>query len=272
MSTLIFVRDGRTLPFVPVTTAALTRIRERCEKRPYATAAYVALLELANEDRVDRVAVTQKLIAERVGAGRTTVQNAIGELADAGLLIVKERTHGNQRLENEYIVIEPSDESDTPARHTGDPRPPGEQRTPEGQEESSGQEKKRERVDAFPDDLDPSLHEVAIAAGKILKATALKREQKRQVTRAAVGHAVLTHPDRDHVKVARDLEAWLLYGPGARKSCADIVARYRRFLDTSEPMAGPPLPAGVTPLRSSGARRQSAGDLLDEIGARRGLG
>lgn len=114
-------------------------------------------------------------------------------------------------------------------------------------------DRKEERAstrDEFPDDLPSELHDVAVTVGKILKATALTRGQKREVTRAAVGHAVLTYPDRDHVRVARDVEFWLLHGKGARKPCADIVARFRNFLDGSEPMAGPPLPAGVAPIRS----------------------
>lgn len=256
-SPLIFVRDGRTLPFIPITTVALQRIRDRCQKRPYATATYVALLELANEGRADRAAVTQKLISERVGSGRTTVQAAIDELRDAGLVVVIERVHANQRLENEYVLVEPDqaagddDESGTPARVAGDPRPPGEQRTQERREESSGQEDVRASTDAFPDDLPASMHETAISAGKILKATALAREQRKAVTRAAVGHAVLSFPDRDHVQVARELEAWMLHGRGASQSCADVVARYRNFLKRAEPMAGPPLrgarPAGPRP-------------------------
>jgi hypothetical protein len=87
------------------------------------------------------------------------------------------------------------------------------------------------------------------------------RGQKREVTRAAVGHAVLTFPDRDHVKVARDVEAWLLHGRGASKPCADIVGRFRRFLESSEPMAGPPLAPGVTPMHGRRGR-ETNGDLL----------
>lgn len=100
----------------------------------------------------------------------------------------------------------------------------------------------REAVDEFPEDLPEALHEVAIQAGKILKATAIKRQQRKPVTRAAVGHAVLTYPDRDHVAVAREVEGWMLHGRGARKGCADIVARYRNFLSNADPMPGPPLP------------------------------
>jgi len=118
--------------------------------------------------------------------------------------------------------------------------------------------------DAFPDDLPTELHDAALEAGQILKRTALQRGQKRPVTRAAVGHAVLTFPDRDHVKVARDVEFWLLHGKGARKPCNDIVARYRHFLETSDPAAGPPLPAGVTPIfGGGGGQRMSNVDRVD---------
>lgn len=123
-----------------------------------------------------------------------------------------------------------------------------------------GDKKDKAREDAFPDDLPDELHAVAVAAGKILKRTAQQRGQAREVTRAAVGHAVLTFADRDHVKVARDVEAWLLHGRGARKSCSDIVARYRSFLDSSDPRPGPPVAGapGRAPEPSSGPARMRA--------------
>jgi hypothetical protein len=125
------------------------------------------------------------------------------------------------------------------------------------------------REDAFPDDLSDDLHDVAVEAGKILKRTALERGQKRVVTRAAVGRAVATFPDRDHVQVARDVEAWLLDGAGAARPCSDVVQRFRRFLSTSQPMAGPAtLPRGVTQLRpQSGAAAQRA-ELLERVRGR----
>lgn len=125
----MFVRDGRTLPFVPVTVAAMEAIREHVTKgRPYAVATYLALLEFANEDRSDRVALSQREIVERVGASRSTVQAALAALQGAGVLRITERIHGNARVENEYVVIEPATdgeraESCTPARETGDPPP-----------------------------------------------------------------------------------------------------------------------------------------------------
>lgn len=116
------------------------------------------------------------------------------------------------------------------------------------------------REDEFPEDLPESMHETAIAVGKILRRTAQTRGQKKAVTRAAVGHAVLSFDDRPHLQVAREVEHWLLHGKGARKSCADIVSRYRNFLANSEPAAGPPLPAGVAPLHG---RRLSNADQVE---------
>jgi hypothetical protein len=97
-------------------------------------------------------------------------------------------------------------------------------------------------TDAFPEDLPAELEPIAVTVGKLLKRVALDRQQKKPVTRAAVGHAVLTYPDRDHERVAREVEHWLLHGKGARRSCADIVSRYRSFLANSDPAPGPPLP------------------------------
>ncbi len=120
----MFVRDGRTLPFIPVTIAALRAIRTATPKRrPYAIAAYMAILELANQDRADRTAVTQKQLTEISGMSRTTLQAALEDLAVAGVLLVRERTHGRGQLENEYVVVEPCAESCTPARVAGDPHP-----------------------------------------------------------------------------------------------------------------------------------------------------
>lgn len=115
---------------------------------------------------------------------------------------------------------------------------------PEPSLEPSGNRpiRKTAPADAFPAELPGDLLEPALAAGRILKAVAIRRGQARAVTRAAVGHAVLTFPDRDHVKVARDVEFWLEHGKGARRPCGDVVSRFRNFLDHSDPRPGPPLP------------------------------
>lgn len=248
---LLFVRDGRTLPFIPVSLAALKRIRERCDKRVYATATYMALLELANEDRTDRVAVTQKLLAERVGAGRTTVQAAITDLEAAGLVLVQERSHGGQRLENEYVVIEPGDESDTlarhtgdpspatratPARHTGDGRPPGEQLSQEGLEEEeveqgerAGREKKKagEDLDEVPADFPAELLPHLRGVVRVLRHVAADQQSAKAVSAKAVARVIEPRPRKPLVKAAHDLAAWA----ADRRDLRDIVATYRNWLD-----------------------------------------
>lgn len=152
-SPLVFVRDGRTLPFIPVTVAAVGAIRQVDKRhRSYAGWTYINLLELANEGRSDRVAVTQREIVERVGAGRGTVQAALGHLQSVGVLLVEERFHGRGRQENDYVVVEPDTQQTAPplatratlARDTSDPCSHGEQRTQEGKEER--EEEREERV------------------------------------------------------------------------------------------------------------------------------
>lgn len=114
---LIFVRDGRTLPYVPVTIAALEAIRATCERPraagerrsyPHAIAVYMGLLELANEARADRVAVTQRDLGEKAMASRSAVQTALGDLQEAGVVVKREQAHGRARIENEYVVVEPA--------------------------------------------------------------------------------------------------------------------------------------------------------------------
>lgn len=111
----MFVRDGRTLPYIPVTIAALNAIRAVCEQPrgaqarsyPHALATYVALLELANRSRGDRVASGQTQIADRAGASRRAVQRALTDLVDAGVLEIHEQHHNEARIENEYVIVEP---------------------------------------------------------------------------------------------------------------------------------------------------------------------
>lgn len=86
--------------------------------------------------------------------------------------------------------------------------------------------------ESFPDQLRP----VAVEACKVLAGTAELRGAKA-VQLGAVARAVASYPDRDHRAVAGDVEHWLLYGNGQRAVCKDVVARYRKFLETSEPVA-----------------------------------
>lgn len=275
---LIFVRDGRTLPYFPVTVAALEAIREHIQKgRAYAIATYVALLEYANENRADRTAVTQRDLIKRAGVGRTTLQTALIALREAGVLEIHERVHAGARLENEYVLVEPHpnadgvesdtparDTSNPPARQTGDPCPPGGQRTQENVQE--GQKGAPERAtkkialpDGFPEDLLPHLRSVY----RILRDFAA-RHNAREVNPTSLAHAVMAHPKRHYVSEAhRYASNW------EDKQPKDCVAGYRRWLGNADKMAGierladdgtpaDGLPEGVTPLHSR--RRQPAGE------------
>ena len=120
----MFVRDGRTLPFVPVTTAALEAIRAACADQPrrlgYARSLYLALLELANAARESRVALSRKTLGAQAGCSPELITDLRGLLEAAGVVVVHERVFDNQRLENEWVVIEPG-LSDPPAAQTGPP-------------------------------------------------------------------------------------------------------------------------------------------------------
>ncbi|MCA1571680.1 MAG: GntR family transcriptional regulator [Chloroflexi bacterium] len=277
MSALVFVRDGRTLPFVPVTVAAMQAIRERIAKRrPYAMATYVALLEFANENRSDRVAVTQRELVERVGASRSTVQAALGDLQGAGVLIVREQTHGASRVENEYVVVEPGEpsaESDTPARDTGDPRPSDKQ-LPQEELQENPPPVARARADEIPDGFPDLLRPHARAVTLALREAAVERGANA-VTIRAVGRAVMDYSHKPLVRTALELRAWLLDGAGQTRPCSDVVRRYRDWLRKEPDLAalerladdGAPAglvaqhPAGVVPLNG---RRQSRGERQGE--------
>lgn len=242
--------------------------------------AVLSMLAMMAEHNTGRCEAKQDTIAQGVEAGERSVRAHLKGLEEDGIIARRPqfRIDGSRRGD-EYLLLAPGVTEwpdGTPIRPPADSTggqsgyPPtgtehAGQEQPLGNDHASGRKNAGESADAFPEDLDPSLHEVAIAAGKILKATALRRGQKKEVTRAAVGHAVLSYPDRDHVNVARRVEAWLLYEKGARKPCSDIVARFRNFLDNSEPMAGPPLPAGVSPIRPRGGK-PNASDLLNAMG------
>lgn len=273
-SPLVFVRNGRTLPYVPVTVAAMIAIRTRVEgNRPYALATYMALLEIANEGRSERVAVTQRELVERVGAGRTSVQKAIADLQVAGVLLVLERNHGGARLENEYVVVEPDqDVSDmapppatraTPppatragvARHTGEGRPPGEQLS---QEEEEKEERKEDRADPreqapenFPDELKPHARLVMLALKRIAE-----QHNAGKVWPRAVGLAVMNHPRHPLVKTANAFELWAV---NPSRPIKDVVATYRTFLDREQELEATErlAPDGV-PVNGAGPSRHSA--------------
>lgn len=273
----MFVRNGRTLPYVPVTVAAMVAIRTRVEgNRPYALATYIALLEIANEGRSERVAVTQRELVERIGAGRTSVQKAIADLQTAGVLLVLERTHAGARLENEYVVVEPDqDVSDwapppatratpppatqaTPARHTGDPRPPGEQLSQEEEKKTKkGEEERADPRDQAPDDFPDELRPHARIVMGVLQRIAAQHNTGK-VWPQAVGLVVMKHPRHPLVKSANAFELWAVNPPRPIK---DVVATYRTFLDRERELQSTErlAPDGV-PVNGTGAVAHSAAE------------
>jgi biotin operon repressor len=172
-SPLVFVRDGRTLPYIPVTLAALKALRDTCElpreggerrSYPHALATYMALLELANRDRSDRVALTQTELGSYAGMSRRAVQRALEDLQAAGLAVMSERHHGQARIENEYTVVEPPADESAGSRLSGAgvapvrrsfagarPSPPSEAQASTDCEEEQTEEA-RGRADVVPSD------------------------------------------------------------------------------------------------------------------------
>lgn len=249
MSTpLIFVRDGRTLPFVPVTIAALNAIRQACElprddgsrrSYPHALTVYMALLELANEDRSDRIAVTQKELGARAGMSRSTVQAGLSDLQAAGVLQVHERRHGTTRIENEYVIVEPAPPpeesviSSTPAFLAGDPHPPEKQHracgpsppteAQESREEKQGEARKRATPKPIryrgkvipPDevaDAEQALAAFCAATGRTL-APRCRDGSASDALKQVIG-ALQNHPDASIEKWKRGIAATVANPPG----------------------------------------------------------
>jgi hypothetical protein len=112
-SPLIFVRDERTLPYFPVTHNALAAIAiaDDCSGGPKRLAAarslYLAVLELANEQRSASVPASRKRLGELAGVSRDLVSDLRGVLERAQVVRVEERFHDNQQLEHIWVAIEP---------------------------------------------------------------------------------------------------------------------------------------------------------------------
>jgi hypothetical protein len=236
----MFVRDGRTLAYIPVTLAALTAIRTTSEtprdggarrSYPHALAVYMALLECANRDRADRAAVTQRELGDLSRTSRSAVQTALDDLVAAGVLVVRERLHGGSRVENEYVIVEPERGAvnDTPARTKGDPRLSHGQLTKE-EEEQGGRESacaskpdpRSQPPDGFPDELKPHAREVM----RVLVAVA-EQHGARKVWPLAVGRVVMAHPRHRLVGQAHALAAWAV----TSRRIVDVVSTYRGFLE-----------------------------------------
>lgn len=84
------VNDKRRLPFIMVTKAALTTIRERFDKRRAQTAmsVYIGIVECANDARSDSFELSRKDVAERAMVHIDALRTYVRELKDAGLIEV----------------------------------------------------------------------------------------------------------------------------------------------------------------------------------------
>lgn len=276
----MFVRNGRTLPYVPVTLAALRAIDAVVPQRrkAYARSLYLALLDLANEAQGDRAAVTRRELGERAGCSREMVSDLRPLLEQAGVVVVYERQHGGQTLEHEWCVIEPGQVIDAqpetttpvPARHDPpvptrhDPRACEAQGLKEEEERERESARAREREDPrmkapadFPDALRPHAREVY----RVLCSVAEQHHTKK-VWPLAVGRVVMAHPRHPLVATAHALAAWAV---DPDRPVKDVVSTYRTFLGRRTELAsteflaedGTPgqvlgsgrLPDGVTPIR-----------------------
>lgn len=265
----MFTRDERRLPFVPVTVAAMDAIRAAVPKgRPYATATYMALLELANERRGDRAAVTHAALIEMVGAGRTTIKDALANLVAAGVLELREQTHGRGRIENEYVIVEPPDSgdvvSDTLSRQATDPPSPNGQPVrarpsqpsaaqAEGQTEEEGQ-KSASAVQTVFDEW------IAVTERPPAR-TKLTPERRGTIKRAVASHGL-----DDCLAAVRNIgrseEARSGYGRGTRfddvKHALGSAERIEKWRDWQPPTAPGQIGRGGPPTN---------GDLLRALDA-----
>jgi hypothetical protein len=238
---LIFVRDGRTLPFVPVTQAALAAIAERVpvRRRAYARSLYLALLELTNEARDVRAEVSRKRLGERAGCSPDLVSDLSPLLVEAGVVEVHERMHGGERQANEWVVVEPSGSPDprgsqplppVAASHDRGGSQPRQQREQETTTENTAARTRAHEVPPdFPDHLRQPLAEVMAHLTFAAEARGAPAPSA-----GAVARAMVKRPRKPHELVAERVAHWLVYGNGRRAQCRDLVARWRDWLDAED--------------------------------------
>lgn len=91
------IRDGRQLPFFPVIKADLEALAEVCLASSLSVrlssvrSVYFALLELANDQRMDETTATRGRVAEIAGVSSRTVWDAAQVMQSAGMLTVTEQ-------------------------------------------------------------------------------------------------------------------------------------------------------------------------------------
>lgn len=99
--------------------------------------------------------------------------------------------------------------------------------------------------DRLPDDLPAHLHPVVDAV--LPRLLAVQDIRGGNVpTRRGVALAIRSHPDRDHLTVANDVEHWATAGRGQNQRVIDWARTYRTFLERT-PAGSAPRPAGAGP-------------------------
>jgi hypothetical protein len=96
--------------------------------------------------------------------------------------------------------------------------------------------------DALPTDLPDRLHPAALRVHTLLAELAAAKGAQ-VVGLAAVGRALLTYPDGDHVGVAEDVAYWWRDGGGHGRPMRDVVQTYRNRLRTEPPATPTARPA-----------------------------
>ena len=159
------------------------------------------------------------------------VERGLAALAEAGV-IVRYEVDGDPYLAlpawNRYQRIRGAEPSRVPP-------PPG-----DDAQDAQGSLVEVEPVKApppVPDGVDLGL---LARVAEVLRDTAATNGHPRpvEVVDAAVGRAILDHPERDHLQVAKDYRAWQVGGTGATPA-KDVVRGYRNQLKRAARFRGP---------------------------------
>ncbi len=158
----------------------------------------------------------------------------------AGVREISARTPRGQTPESaaESAVESARCPTGVPARDT---HARGEERRVEENEEQVPQTERPPSKPADPQVLPSGVEgELALRAQSVLDVLAVIQAERggSAPTLRGVGLAIRRFPDRDHLRVARELEHWALAGSGQRKQVRDWPRTFGTFLDGSQ--AGDP--------------------------------
>lgn len=116
------MRDSRRAPFCWQDLQALALIRDHFEGRQVTTAiaVYVAMTEIANEQRDDTFTASRAYIAEKAGSSVRTVDDYADGLIECGLLEKTERrTDRTKSLTNVWSLVSPPEREGVAAARGG---------------------------------------------------------------------------------------------------------------------------------------------------------